>query len=438
MKKIITYGTFDLFHQGHYNILKRARALGDYLIVGVTSESFDIERGKLNVQDNLLTRIENVRKTGFADEIIVEEYQGQKLNDILHYGIDTLVLGSDWYGKFDYLENYCHVVYLERTKNISSTQLRNERDKIYCIGIVTDDLDDGGMTEEAKYVSGIHVRDVYSENISLANDFAKKYPMAASYDDWDAFLEGNDIIYVKCASDRADYCRRALEAGKYVICEAPVTSSSDELRGLFELATAKGRFLLEKIPMVYLRAFNQLVWLLQGGLIGDVAAIQCAVRDDDKHRPRSDMMIYPICAAVKILGQKYSGLTNHCVRDGDRVIYRAVTMNYPSAVAVLEAGSGVAIENRMNIIGREGRVVLDGEWWNTGYFEARFLNQKGTKHYSFNFEGNGFRYLLHEMMIMIKDGRIECTRLFHSESIRMLEILELIDSGKQMLETPNA
>ena len=71
MKRVITYGTFDLFHQGHYNILKRASELGDYLIVGVTSESYDIERGKLNVQDSLLKRIENVRKTGFADEIIV-------------------------------------------------------------------------------------------------------------------------------------------------------------------------------------------------------------------------------------------------------------------------------------------------------------------------------------------------------------------------------
>ena len=69
MKKVITYGTFDLFHEGHYNILKRAKALGDYLIVGVTSESYDIERGKLNVRDSLLKRIENVRRTGFADAV---------------------------------------------------------------------------------------------------------------------------------------------------------------------------------------------------------------------------------------------------------------------------------------------------------------------------------------------------------------------------------
>ena len=97
MKKVITYGTFDLFHQGHYNIIKRAKAYGDYLIVGVTSESYDIERGKLSVHDSLLTRIENVKKTGLVDEIIVEEYLGQKTRDIIQYDIDTLVVGSTGY-----------------------------------------------------------------------------------------------------------------------------------------------------------------------------------------------------------------------------------------------------------------------------------------------------------------------------------------------------
>ena len=79
MKKIITYGTFDLLHQGHINILQRAKAMGDYLIVGVTSENYDEQRGKLNVMQSLVERIENVRKTGLADQIIVEEYLGQKI-----------------------------------------------------------------------------------------------------------------------------------------------------------------------------------------------------------------------------------------------------------------------------------------------------------------------------------------------------------------------
>ena len=124
MTKVITYGTFDLFHEGHYRLLQRAKALGDYLIVGVTTEEYDKARGKLNVVDSLVTRIENVRKSGFADEIIIEEAPGQKFTDIKKYNIDIFTVGSDWVGSFDYLKDYCKVVYLDRTKDISSTMLR--------------------------------------------------------------------------------------------------------------------------------------------------------------------------------------------------------------------------------------------------------------------------------------------------------------------------
>lgn len=99
MKKVITYGTFDLFHEGHYKLLERARALGDYLIVGVTTEHFDEIRGKVNVIDPILERIDNVRQTGFADEIIIEDHEGQKIGrypalrrGYLHGGIG---LGGD-------------------------------------------------------------------------------------------------------------------------------------------------------------------------------------------------------------------------------------------------------------------------------------------------------------------------------------------------------
>ena len=104
MKKVITYGSFDLFHEGHYNLLKRAKALGDYLIVGVTTEQYDEARGKLNVVDSLIDRIDNVRKTGFADLIIVEDHVGQKIEDIQKYNVDIFTVGSDWIGAFDYLK----------------------------------------------------------------------------------------------------------------------------------------------------------------------------------------------------------------------------------------------------------------------------------------------------------------------------------------------
>ena len=88
MKKVITYGTYDMLHKGHIRLLERARALGDYLIVGVTSDTFDRARGKINVKQSLQERMEAIKATGLADEVIVEEYEGQKIDDIRRYDID--------------------------------------------------------------------------------------------------------------------------------------------------------------------------------------------------------------------------------------------------------------------------------------------------------------------------------------------------------------
>ena len=129
MKKVITYGTYDLFHQGHYNLLKRAKELGDFLIVGVTTDNFDLERGKMNTCNNLMERIEAIKATGLADQIVIEEYKGQKIDDIKKYNIDIIIFGSDWKGKMDYLKEYCKVLYLPRTEGVSSTLLRKKRKK---------------------------------------------------------------------------------------------------------------------------------------------------------------------------------------------------------------------------------------------------------------------------------------------------------------------
>ena len=95
MKKVITYGTFDLLHQGHLNLLRRAKELGDYLIVGVTNDNFDRDRGKLNVRNNVLERVEAVKATGYADKIIIEDYVGQKIDDIQKHAADLFAIGSD-------------------------------------------------------------------------------------------------------------------------------------------------------------------------------------------------------------------------------------------------------------------------------------------------------------------------------------------------------
>ena len=130
MKKVITYGTYDVLHYGHIRLLERAKELGDYLIVGVTSDNYDKYRGKINNQQTLAERIAAIQKTGLADLIIVEEYEGQKIEDIKKYGVDIFAIGSDWEGKFDYLANYCKLIYLSRTEGISSSDIRTKNRKL--------------------------------------------------------------------------------------------------------------------------------------------------------------------------------------------------------------------------------------------------------------------------------------------------------------------
>lgn len=123
MKKVITYGTFDLFHIGHLNLLKRAKELGDYLIVAVSSDAFNLGKGKkCFVKDS--ERMAIVEAIKYVDEVILETSWDQKIEDVQKYGVDVFVIGEDWKGKFDFLKEYCEVVYLPRTDGISTTQIK--------------------------------------------------------------------------------------------------------------------------------------------------------------------------------------------------------------------------------------------------------------------------------------------------------------------------
>ncbi len=123
-KTVITYGTFDLFHVGHVRLLKRAKEMGDRLIVGVSTDDFNAAKGKRTIIP-FEQRAEIVQSIRYVDLVIPEERWEQKIEDIKKYGVDVLVMGEDWQGKFDDLSAYCDVVYLPRTKDISSSQLKN-------------------------------------------------------------------------------------------------------------------------------------------------------------------------------------------------------------------------------------------------------------------------------------------------------------------------
>ncbi len=125
MKRILTYGTFDLLHVGHINLLRRAKALGDYLIVAISNDEFNEIKGKKAYYtfEARKTILESIR---YVDLVIPEENWEQKIEDVKKYNVDALVMGDDWTGKFDFVKEYCQVIYLPRTEGISTTKIKND------------------------------------------------------------------------------------------------------------------------------------------------------------------------------------------------------------------------------------------------------------------------------------------------------------------------
>ena len=129
MKKVITYGTFDLLHYGHVNLLQRAKALGDYLIVAISTDEFNWNMKNKKCYFSFEERKRLVEAIRYVDLVIPEENWEQKISDVKEYKVDTFVIGDDWEGKFDFLKDYCEVVYLPLTPEISTTQIKNDLGK---------------------------------------------------------------------------------------------------------------------------------------------------------------------------------------------------------------------------------------------------------------------------------------------------------------------
>lgn len=129
MKKVITYGTFDLLHYGHVNLLQRAKALGDYLVVALSTDEFNWNQKQKKCYFSYEERKRLLEAIRYVDLVIPEESWEQKVSDVQEYHIDTFVMGNDWEGKFDFLKEYCDVVYLPRTPEISTTQIKKDLKK---------------------------------------------------------------------------------------------------------------------------------------------------------------------------------------------------------------------------------------------------------------------------------------------------------------------
>lgn len=409
MKKVITYGTFDLFHQGHINLLKKAKSLGEYLIVGVTSESYDSYRGKMNVRQTLIQRIENVKASGFADEILVEEYEGQKIDDIQKLGISIFTIGSDWINKFDYLREYCQVVYLQRTKGISSTQLRDEIDnKIYKMGIVGCGRIAKRFLMESKYVSGINISGVFGIHENSTKNFCDMFDLDFFELDYNLFLEKVDSVYIASPhGTHYNYIKNALSKNCHVLCEKPMVLKEKEAVELFRLAKSKRLILMEALKTAYSPGFLRLLSLAKSGRIGEIKHIETTFTKLAAHGSRElsiesdggsmyELGSYPLLAISKFLGHEYLECSFSSLFDSTEKVdlFTSINLNYKDSIANAKVGLGVKSSGELIISGTRGYILVPAPWWKTNYFEMHFEDEKETERFFYKFLGDGLRYEL--------------------------------------------
>lgn len=440
MKKVITYGTFDLFHQGHYNLLKRAKDLGDYLIVGVTTDNFDLERGKMNTCNNVMERIEAVRATGLADQIVIEEYRGQKIDDIQKYGVDIFAIGSDWEGYFDYLNEFCQVVYLPRTQGISSTQLRQERPTVN-IGIIGTGSIASRFVPESENVNSAVISAAYNPNYKECTAFCEMFNIPVSAKNIEELFANCNAVYIASPHyTHYKYVKLALNAGKHVLCETPFVFSKAEAEELYNIAEEKGLLLQVALKTAYCPAFGHLFSLLKSGVIGDIVEVNASVTtltDESSEKldykrfggSMSENACFPLLPIFKFLGTDFRNINFYSKIKRNVDMYTKAVFRYDHAVASFQVGLGVKTEGAMTIAGTKGYVYVPAPWWKTDYFEVRYEDQNLNKKYFYPYVDEGLRYEIKDFVAAILTNGYYFSKISKQENLTMALIQEMYIDG---------
>ena len=443
MKKVITYGTYDMLHVGHINLLRRAKEQGDYLIVGVTTEDYDRSRGKLNVYEDLITRVNAVKALPFVDEVIIEEHRHQKSADILKYEIDTFVIGDDWIGKFDYLREFCNVVYLPRTEGISSTLLRANKLKIVRMGVIGTGRIAKRFVNEAVHAPNVEVHSVFSRNLKHVDTFVHETGVHYGFDNIDNFLSsGIDAVYIASPHEyHYEQTKAALLAHKHVLCEKPITLNDKQLEELFMLADERGLVLLEAIKTAFFQAFGKLLTEIEKGKIGTIREVRASFTKIVANRKSREWMAphggavnelatYPLLLAQKLLGdpETFSFLT-HSEQDVDS--YTTIICKHRNNThSISSVGIGAKSEGSAIITGTKGYIYVPAPWWLTKSYSIRFEDPLFEQRYSFDLEGDGLRFEISEFSTMITRGVRESDRLLRKDMRGINRVIAAFNSRK--------
>ena len=447
MKTVITYGIFDLFHRGHENLLRQAKALGDELIVGVATEQYAQHRGKLNVVDPLEVRLDNVRRCPYVDHVIVEDHPGQKVEDIARFDASVFAIGDDWLGKFDYMKELCEVVYLKRTPGISSSELRQRAYPTFRIGIIGCGRVAERFLKEAGYVRDVRIPAFYHpdpDNSASVTAFRSRHTYLGLVRTPEKLFDQVDAVYIASPhGTHYAYAKQALEAGIHVLCEKPLAFSREQAEELFRLAAANNVQLMEAVKTAYCPGFNKLIALAKSGVIGEIREIQSTFTrltppgcrewtDTEFGGSLTEFGSYCLLPAVRLLGTE--GLSwefDSVPGQGGVDRYTCVRLRRGDRFATARCGLGVKSEGELILGGEKGYIIVEAPWWKTSYFEVRYEDPNRRDRYCEAFEGDGFRYEIGDFLHRARGYRGREYRLRPEESAVMAEILgDFLDRRK--------
>lgn len=388
-KIVITYGTYDLLHEGHIRLLKRAKALGDYLIVGVTDENYDRSRGKLNVFQSTQDRVKAIEALDFVDKVIVETHKNQKVEDIQKYKADIFAIGSDWEGYFDYLNEYTKVIYLPRTQGISSTQLRAAKFKKIKIALLKNSP---SFMQEAKVIPNIELK------------------VINSIDDLDSSF---NAVYIN-SNEVYTLAKKALYLNKHILCENLLELEPNKLKELAILAKKRGLLLLAALKNAYYPAFNEMVKRAKSIDIKEIRATTIT-----KEYTNQALLLY------KILGKS---LSFNIFKHQDNLSKIIISQHKRDIFAISQLSSDIKNKYDATISGLKGYIYIPSPWWELKKF---YLNKKA---YSYEFEGSGMRYMIAEFATLIQRQESDCKILSLQDIIGINKLIYKFKSLEEVKE----
>ena len=370
--------------------------------------------------------------------IIVEDHEGQKIEDIQKYGVDIFTVGSDWVGTFDYLNSFCKVVYLDRTPNISSTILRKNQFKIVRIGIVGTGRIAPRFVSESKYVSGLIIECAYNPVEDSARRFEKREKIKCYTESYNDFLECVDAVYIASPNEtHYNYAKLAIEAGKHVLSEKPLSFTKRESEELYSEAKEKNVVLMEAVKAAYCPGFQQLINVAKSGKIGDIVDVEASFTRlaDTNSRERQDglyggaflefgpSVLLPV---IKLMGKDYGSVSFDSIYDDNGVdLYTKVNIRYPKGFATVKTGVGVKTEGQLVVSGTKGYIIAQSPWWLMRQFDVRYEDPSKIEHFEPRFQGDGLRYEISDFVSKINGTDKKDYKLTAGESVLMSEFVEM-------------